>query len=93
MGAPVGTDENINTTVADRVDDLLHELHTLKHFTTHGQWLLGLQHAGEAFERFDAAVTEKVLDILAMERHDDRDEMRQRVSALRCLPLQRECIC
>ena len=104
MGAPVGTDEYINTTVADRVDDLLHDLHTLKHFTTHGQWallrmcinqrpvylqrLLGLQHAGEAFERFDAAVTEKVLDILAMERQDDRDEMRQRVSALRCLPLQ-----
>jgi hypothetical protein len=30
MGAPVGTDEYINTTVADRVDDLLHDLHTLK---------------------------------------------------------------
>jgi hypothetical protein len=40
------------------------------------------------FERFDAAVTEKVLDNLTMERQDDRDEMRQRVSALRCLPLQ-----
>jgi hypothetical protein len=40
MGAPVGTDEYINTTVADRVDDLLHDLHTLKHFTTHGQWTL-----------------------------------------------------
>jgi hypothetical protein len=52
------------------------------------QRLLRLQHAGEAFERFDATVTEKVLDILAMERQDDRDEMRQRVSALRCLPLQ-----
>jgi hypothetical protein len=75
LGAPVGTDEYINTTVADRVDDLLNDLHTLKHFTTHGQLalprmcidqrpvylqrLLGLQHAGEAFERFDAAVTEK----------------------------------
>ncbi len=97
---PVGTDEYIITTVADRVDDLLNDLHTLKHFTTHGQWalprmcinqrpvylqrLLGLQHAGEAFERFDAAVTEKVLDILAMVRQHDRDEMRQRVSALRC---------
>jgi hypothetical protein len=75
--------------VAARVDDFLHDLHTLKHFTTPGQWVLlrmcistrgpsrlppssgsslGLQHAGEAFERFDAAVTEKVLDILAIER-------------------------
>ncbi len=35
------------------------------------QRLLGLQHAGEAFERFDAAVTEKVLDILAMESPGD----------------------
>ncbi len=33
-------------------------------------------------------LTEKVLEILAMERQDDRDEMRPRVSALRCLPLQ-----
>ncbi len=43
MGAPIGTDEYINTTVADRVDDdLLHDLHALKqHFTTHnGQWAL-----------------------------------------------------
>jgi hypothetical protein len=47
------------------------------------QRLLGLQHAGEAFECFDAAVTEKVLDVFVMERQDDRDEMRPRVSALR----------
>jgi hypothetical protein len=38
------------------------------------QRLLGLQHAGEAFERFDAAVTEKVLDILAMERTETRHD-------------------
>ncbi len=60
-GVPVGNDEYINITVADRVDHLLYDLHTLKHFTTHGQWalrrmcinqrpvylqrLLGLQHA------------------------------------------------
>jgi hypothetical protein len=78
--------------VADRVDELLHDLHTLKwtllricinHRPVYLQRLLRLQHAGEAFERFDAAVTEKVLDILAMERQDDRDKMRPR-----CLPLQ-----
>ncbi len=34
MGALVGTDEYVNITVADRVDELLHDLHTLKHFTT-----------------------------------------------------------
>ncbi len=68
MGAPIGTDEHINTTVADLVDDLLHDLHTLKHFTTHGQWALLRMciNAGEAFERFDAGVTEKVLDIVAI---------------------------
>ncbi len=36
MGAPVGTEEYINTTVADRVDDLLDDPHTPKHLTTHG---------------------------------------------------------
>jgi hypothetical protein len=40
VGAPVETDEYINTTVADRVDDLLHDLHTPTHYTTHGQWAL-----------------------------------------------------
>ncbi len=71
----------------------------LDYFTTHGQWamlrmcvnqrpvylqrMLGLQ-GTEAFARFDGAVTDKLLGIMGVR---ECDRARERVAALRSLPL------
>ena len=103
MGVPVGTDDYIRDDLQKRVGDLQRDLEALDYFTVHGQWallrmcvnqrpvylqrMLGLQHGTEAFARFDAEVTDKLLSIMGVHLADQRDNVRRRVAALRSLPL------
>ena len=103
MGVPVGTDTFIWEDLQKRIGDLLRDLVALDYFTTHGQWallrmcvnqrpvylqrMLGLQHGTEAFARFDGAVTDKLLGIMGVHLPGECDRARERVAALRSLPL------
>ena len=103
MGVPVGTDTFIWNDLQKRIDSLLRDLVALDYFTAHGQWallrmcvnqrpvylqrMLGLQHGTEAFVRFDGAVTDKLLGIMGIHLPSERDRARERVAALRSLPL------
>ena len=82
MGVPVGTDAYIRASLTTHVSGLLLDIAALDYFTLHGQWtllrmcvnqrpmylqrLLQLRHGGDAFARFDTAVTAKVLDIMGV---------------------------
>ena len=104
MGVPVGTDAYIGASLTAHASGLLLDIAALDYFTLHGQWtllrmcvnqrpmylqrLLQLRHGGDAFARFDTAVTAKVLDIMGVMLHEERELVHERVDALRGLPLQ-----
>ena len=104
MGVPVGTDAYIRASLTTHVSGLLLDIAALDYFTLHGQWtllrmcvnqrpmylqrLLQLRHGGDAFSRFDTAVTAKVLDIMGVMLREERELVHGRVNALRGLPLQ-----
>ena len=103
MGVPVGTDDYIAADLDKRIRSLRRDLMALDYFTVHGQWtllrmcvnqrlvylqrMLGLQHGGAAFARYDETVTSKVLDIMGIHLRHGRGEVNERVAALRTLPL------
>jgi hypothetical protein len=83
--------------MADRVDDLLPDLQTLKHFTTHGQWALlrmCINQRPVYLQRLLLARPSNALMQLSQRRCCTSWRWRGRttettaVSALRCLPLQ-----
>ena len=102
MGVPVGTDEYIKADLDRRTRSLLHDLSALDYFNVHGQWallrmcvnqrlvylqrMLGLQHGGAAFAQYDEEVTSKVLEIMGIHLQQERNQVRERVAALRTLP-------
>jgi hypothetical protein len=103
LGAPVGTDQFIADDINKRVRQLTHDLAAVAHFTAHDkhtlirlcinqrpvylQRLLGLAHGSSAFQGFDDAVTDALLDTMKVVLPVERMAVRDQVHSLRSLPL------
>ncbi len=101
LGASVGTDQFIADDINTRVLQLTHDLAAVAHFTAHDkhtlfrmcvdqrpvylQRLLGLAQGSEAFQGFDDAVTEALLDTMKVVLPAERIAVRDQVHSLRGL--------